>query len=143
MTQLTRPSRPLNVLISEPQGIVGEDQFERPRAYLPYVWAVLKTHYEETSQLGTCRWLSPVWNGGLGDDVLTRYGDIPIDVLGLSCYTWNWRIQCSIAEAVKAAHPLCLVVAGGPDPDYKDPEFFERHPYVDAIAVKDGTCQGG
>lgn len=28
MTQLTRPSRPLNVLISEPQGIVGEDQFE-------------------------------------------------------------------------------------------------------------------
>lgn len=138
MTQLTRPSRPLNVLISEPQGIVGEDQFERPRAYLPYVWAVLKTHYEETSQLGTCRWLSPVWNGGLGDDVLARYGDIPIDVLGLSCYTWNWRIQCSIAEAVKAAHPLCLVVAGGPDPDYKDPEFFERHPYVDAIAVKDG-----
>lgn len=42
-------TRPLNVLISEPQGVVGEMQFERPRAYLPYVWAVLKTYYEEHS----------------------------------------------------------------------------------------------
>lgn len=135
---LDRSGRQLNVLISEPQGIVGENQFERPRAYLPYVWAVLKTYYDETSELRTCRWLTPVWDGGLGDDVLARYGDTPIDVLGLSCYTWNWRIQCSIAEAVKSVHPHCLIIAGGPDPDYKDPHFFDRHPYIDAIALKDG-----
>lgn len=131
-------TRPLNVLISEPQGVVGEMQFERPRAYLPYVWAVLKTYYEEHSPTGAWRWLDPVWMGGLGEEVLARYGDEPIDLLGLSCYTWNWRIQCSIAAAVKEANPACLIVAGGPDPDYKDPLFFERYPYIDAIAIKDG-----
>lgn len=131
-------TRPLNVLISEPQGVAGENQFERPRAYLPYVWAVLKTYYEAHSEHAACHWLEPVWMGGLGDEVLTRYDGKRIDVLGLSCYTWNWRIQCSIAEAVKESNPACVVVAGGPDPDYKDPLFFERYPFIDAIAIKDG-----
>lgn len=131
-------SGPLNVLISEPQGVAGENQFERPRPYLPYVWAVLKTYYEEHSEAADCRWLDPVWMGGTGEEVLARYDGERIDVLGLSCYTWNWRIQCGIAAVVKASNPACVVVAGGPDPDYKDPRFFERYPFIDAIAIKDG-----
>ena len=61
-----------------------------------------------------------------------------IDVLGLSCYTWNWRLQCAIAAEVKRSDPDCFVVVGGPEPDYKDPAFFRLNPAIDAIAVKDG-----
>src|ERR1700674_3153184 len=91
-----------NVLISEPQGLTGELQYERPHSYLPYVWAILKTYYEEHARGASCRWLEPIWMGGFGEDVLRPYEDYRIDVLGLSCYTWNWQMQCSIAQAAKA-----------------------------------------
>jgi putative methyltransferase len=35
-------------------------------------------------------------------------------------------------------NPACLVIAGGPEPDYKDPDFFRKHPYIDVIVVQDG-----
>jgi putative methyltransferase len=60
------------------------------------------------------------------------------DVLGLSCYTWNWELQCEIALRIKKRNPRCLVVAGGPHPDYKDPGFFKKYPFIDMVAVKDG-----
>ena len=72
------------------------------------------------------------------DVLLEPYGDTPIDVLGVSCYTWNSKLQYALASRVKARYPNCLVIAGGPDPDYKDSEFFRRHPFIDIVAVKDG-----
>ncbi len=34
--------------------------------------------------------------------------------------------------------PDCLIVAGGPDPDYKNTDLFGQHPYLDAVVVQDG-----
>jgi putative methyltransferase len=130
-------SEPMHVLDTESHGMADELQCERPRWYLPYVWAILKTYYEEHGST-TCQWLEPIWMGGSGRNMLRPYDGTRIDVVGLSCYTWNWEVQRSIAQSVKLLHPDCLVVAGGPEPDYKDPLFFVRNPYIDAIAVKDG-----
>lgn len=121
------------VLISEPQFM------EMGVPSLPIMWGVLKTYWEHH---GTGRdhihWLAPIHYMGNVGALLRPYWGMPVDVLGLSCYAWNWDLQCEIARAVKAAQPQCLVVAGGPEPDYKDRNFFQMHPYIDMIAVKDG-----
>ncbi len=107
--------------------------------YLPYVWGVLKTWHEQQSRLAhRWNWLAPIYRYGAPHHLLQGYLDGPIDILGLSCYTWNWKLQCEIAAIVKARHPNCLIVAGGPQPDFSDPEFFSKHPFIDCIAVKDG-----
>jgi putative methyltransferase len=124
-------ARPI-VLVSEPHA------FENPSPFLPYMWAILKSHWERHGDADAYHWLPPIFFNRDPDALLAPYGGASIDVLGLSCYTWNFRLQCALAERVKRANPGCLVVAGGPEPDYKDPAFFQKYPYIDAIAVKDG-----
>jgi putative methyltransferase len=122
-----------NVLISEPQ------LMEMGIPYLPVMWGILKTYWERLGPGGDdVTWLPPIHRMGDATSLLSAYGDTPIHVLGLSCYTWNWRLQLQIAQQVKSRHPDCLIIAGGPEPDYKDPAFFARYPCIDMIAVKDG-----
>jgi putative methyltransferase len=120
------------ILISEPHAV------ENPAPFIPYMWAILKSHWEHHEDEDLYAWLDPIYRNDVPSAVLAPYRHSAIDVLGLSCYTWNWRLQCGIAREVKARHPNCLVVAGGPEPDYKDPDFFKKHPDIDIIAVKDG-----
>ena len=122
-----------SILISEPQ------LMEMGLPYLPIMWGILKTYWErEGGAPDAFDWPDPIHHMGEVDALLAPYDLSRIAVLGLSCYTWNWHLQCRIAARVKAANPACLIVAGGPEPDFKDPHFFERHPYIDMIAVKDG-----
>src|SRR5262249_31680874 len=98
-----------------------------------------KSYYERHGRdPGVCHWLPPLFRRGDAAQLLSPYRATPIHVLGLSCYTWNWALQVSIARQVKAENPDCLVVAGGPDPDYKDPEFFRKYPDIDVVVVNDG-----
>ena len=61
-----------------------------------------------------------------------------IDILGLSCYTWNWKVQMQMARRAKAENPNCLVVIGGPHCDYSNDEFFIKYPYIDIIVKQEG-----
>ncbi len=129
-----RASRPVRVLISEPQ----LRSYGLP--YLPVMWGILKTYWESHgSGAEHVNWLAPIHRmDPPADSLAGALDDGPIDVLGLSCYTWNWRLQTEIASLVKSRHPSCLVIVGGPHPDYSDPSFFDRHPAIDAVVVKDG-----
>jgi putative methyltransferase len=120
------------VLISEPNAT------DTPAPFLPYMWAILKSYWERHGDADYFWWLDPIFQNAAPAALFGPYERQPIDVLGLSCYTWNWRIQCEIAKLVKARNPNTLVIAGGPHPDYKDPQFFLKHPYIDLIALKDG-----
>ncbi len=131
-------SRRLTILISEPQGITDPTQFDNAKPYLPYIWAIMKSYWELHGDGPEHEWLDPIWRHQPVEDALAGYSVESIDVLGLSCYTWNWKLQCAIARYVKSRNPDCYVVAGGPEPDYKNPAFFAEHPYIDAVAVKDG-----
>jgi len=124
---------PLNVLICEPQ----LRSYNLP--YLPALWGVLKTYWEKnTAHPGMVNWMPPVHMMESPEIIVDRFRGQQIDILGLSCYTWNWRLQCEIAKLIKVDHPECLIVAGGPHPDYKDPSFFGEHPAIDAVVVKHG-----
>ena len=123
---------PLTVLISEPQ------LKEMGVPFLPTMWGILKSYWEKCAgDPRPVNWLPPIYRMAEPAVLLDAYS-ARIDVLGLSCYTWNWRVQCQIAEIVKLDNPECLVVIGGPEPDYSDPEFFLKHPYIDAVVIKDG-----
>jgi len=124
--------RQKTILISEPQSIGA-------LPYLPYMWGVLKTYCEREAGLdGAFRWLNPIYDRATAEQLLSPYDGVPVDVIGLSCYMWNWSLQCRLAQLIKERWPDCLVVAGGPHPDYKDPAFFEKHPFIDVIVVQDG-----
>lgn len=120
------------VLISEPSALAQVP-------FVPYVSAVLKSWWRRNAESPDAfEWLDPIYLKAGAEELLAPYDDRQIDVLGLSCYTWNWALQCQLARLVKARNPECLVVAGGPHPDYKNPAFFREHPEIDVVVVKDG-----
>src|SRR5262245_2952736 len=94
-TELTG-SRRKTVLISEPHAV------ENPAPFLPYIWAILKSYWERHGDdAGHYEWQPPIFLNRDTDALLRPYEDVTIDVLGLSCYTWNWARQCDIARRVK------------------------------------------
>jgi putative methyltransferase len=122
---------PLRILISEPHAPGS--------VVLPYVSSVLRSWCDHHSAAPEAfEWLEPIWLRDTAEGDLDDYCQAQPDILGLSCYTWNWELQCKVARWAKRRNPHCLVVAGGPDPDYKDPDFFRTHSYIDMIVVKDG-----
>lgn len=120
-----------NILISTPNYIDS-------LVYLPYVHALLKNFSEKDSKIvENYNWLEPIFLNNSAENLLAgREGQI--DVLGLSCYLWNWSLQLEIAKRVKEANPSCLVVMGGPHPDWKDEEFFQKYPQIDIIVKNEG-----
>ncbi len=61
-----------------------------------------------------------------------------VDVLGLSCYIWNWEYNIALARAVRAAFPQCLIVLGGPHVPNRSDGFFETYPFIDLLAHYEG-----
>ena len=119
------------VLISE---INATDQF-----FLPYVSSILKSYWQRHSAAPEAyEWLEPLWIRSDAEGDLDLCLTETPDIVGLSCYTWNWDLQLKVARWARQRNPACLVVAGGPDPDYKDPRFFEKYPEIDIVVVRDG-----
>lgn len=128
-----RRTDPLGVLICEPQLV----SYGLP--YLPVMWGVLKTYWEgHAPHPEMVRWHDPIHEMLEPERLVEPYLDQKLDVVGLSCYTWNWRLQLRVAQLLRESHPDCFIVAGGPHPDYRDTGFFEKHPWIDAVVVKDG-----
>lgn len=60
------------------------------------------------------------------------------DILGLSCYVWNWSYNMALAKAVRQRYPDCLIVLGGPNVPDRSEDFFLDHPYVDLLVHGEG-----
>ena len=62
------------------------------------------------------------------------------DVIGFSCFIWNWNINLKIAKAIKKLYPECLIVFGGQQQPLADriEDFFENHSYVDILVHGEG-----
>lgn len=107
--------------------------------FLPYIYGVLKTHCEETQVIReNYQWLKPIYKRSQMSEIDKICTDHEISILGLSCYVWNFQLQIEIAKKVKGAYSDCLVVAGGPEPDWNDPDFFKKYPEIDVVVMQDG-----
>lgn len=60
------------------------------------------------------------------------------DILGISCYVWNWELSTQLAKAVKKKRPACVVILGGPHVPDNDDKFFDKYPYVDITVHGEG-----
>ncbi|MFD9440604.1 B12-binding domain-containing radical SAM protein [Streptomyces sp. NPDC060006] len=60
------------------------------------------------------------------------------DVVGLSSYIWNWEYNRALAQAIRTAHPECLIVMGGPQVPVDSEEFFRENPMVDIAVHHEG-----
>jgi len=101
--------------------------------YLPYIWGRLKTYVEcDYDKHVNVEWLDPLYFHEIPDDIPE------CDVLGLSCYVWNWEKNLEIARISKQLNPNCFVIAGGPQVPYNQKNFFELYPEIDAVCYSEG-----
>lgn len=61
-----------------------------------------------------------------------------IDILGISCYMWNWNLSMTLAERVKAANPGCIIIIGGPSIPNDASKVFNDYPFIDILCYGEG-----
>ena len=108
------------------------------RVYLPTTFLNLKTYVEHQAQLNNIEWLDPLFRNRPLEEMVKGINFNDVDVLGLSCYEWNWQLNTKIASYAKKINPEIKVVAGGPHPDYKNPKFWDQYPMIDIVVHHDG-----
>jgi len=69
------------------------------------------------------------------------FNQIP-DIVGLSNYTWNERLNCAIIKRIKEINPKVVTVMGGPSFDRESldwvQQFFNDRPQLDFYIVDEG-----
>ena len=70
------------------------------------------------------------------EKMMARVGSA--DILGISCYVWNWELSVKLAEAVKKKNKNCLVIFGGPHVPKNDKDFFMKYPFIDLLCHGEG-----
>ena len=60
------------------------------------------------------------------------------DVVIVSFYIWSSKYCFRFCDLLKKANPDIKILAGGPDLDWRDKEFFNKYPYIDFIVVGEG-----
>jgi radical SAM superfamily enzyme YgiQ (UPF0313 family) len=65
------------------------------------------------------------------------------DVVLVSFYIWSSKYCFRFCDLLKQANPNIKILAGGPELDWRDKEFFTKYPYIDFIVVGEGeiACQ--
>ena len=60
------------------------------------------------------------------------------DVALLSLYIWNKNYCYKLAKKLKEANPNIKIIVGGPELDWRDPDFLSKHPYIDSMCINEG-----
>jgi len=108
--------------------------------YMPYIYGLLRRMCDVDPYLKEeLNWSHPIYLNLTPDKLLKDYDLQSIDVLGLSCYTWNRKLNYKIAECVKKANPSCIIIEGGPEPDSEDHPnaYLNKYSLVDIIVKRE------
>jgi putative methyltransferase len=109
------------------------------QVYLPYSsgvvlsYAFSKPHIKENYEL--IDWL--YYRDSI-ESMVERIEDP--DIVGFSCFVWNWQMNLKVAKIIKEKYPECLIVFGGQQQPLADrvEDFFDNHPYVDILVHGEG-----
>jgi 2-(S-pantetheinyl)-carbapenam-3-carboxylate methyltransferase len=106
-------------------------------AFLPYLWGTLRAYAEQFADLRNSVVFAPaVWRMAPLDELLDDVG--APDICGIGLYAWNARNSLRLGRALKARHPACRIVCGGPQVPNQSTAFLDRHPYVDLCVHGEG-----
>lgn len=70
------------------------------------------------------------WQNESAADIIKQIKDP--HVLMCSCYVWNWDRTYSVIKWVKKNYPECLIIIGGPEPEYTV-EWMQKHLEIDIL----------
>ena len=105
--------------------------------YLPYtvglLWSYV-TQYEVIKE--NYRLYDMLFRRENLQDAVKHYKNC--DVLFVSFYIWSSQYCYKFCKLIKEANPNIKIIAGGPDLDWRDKDFFLKHPYIDFIVVGEG-----
>ncbi len=62
------------------------------------------------------------------------------DVIGLSCYIWNWNIIQELIVELPKVLPNVDIWLGGPEVSFNAPEILEKYPQLKGIMVGEGEA---
>ena len=106
---------------------------------LPYstglIWSYCLTIKDITDNYRLADWF---WWREDPELILDRI-DSP-DVIGFSCFVWNWNYNVKLAKEIKKRWPDCTIVFGGWQQATADrnESFFKNYPFVDIVAHGEG-----
>ncbi|MBQ7777004.1 MAG: DUF4080 domain-containing protein [Lachnospiraceae bacterium] len=62
------------------------------------------------------------------------------DVIGLSCYIWNWSMMQELLQELPKLLPGVPIWLGGPEVSFDGPQILEKYPMVTGIMVGEGEA---
>ena len=62
------------------------------------------------------------------------------DVVGFSCYIWNWRLVQELLEELPKLLPDIDLWLGGPEVSHAPEKVLEEHPFVTGIMLGEGEA---
>ena len=105
--------------------------------FIPYAYGLLRSYSRQDQRIvETYKWREPLTRIEAVKTTVARINGP--DILGASCYIWNYYQQLAIAKQVKAKYPDCRVIFGGPHVPDASHGFFKEHPYVDVLVHGEG-----
>lgn len=108
--------------------------------YVPIVNYYLLEHYDHYGKhRDAYSWGRPIMTKTFEQADSETFVDAPPDVIGISVYIWNRNELFEFARQVKLKYPDCVVVAGGPQPEYEFfDDFWQQYSYVDYVVPAQG-----
>ena len=108
------------------------------QVYLPYSVGVLKAFVDQNIKIKeNYHFKEFIFLREDVSNMIKKVGQV--DILGISCYIWNWRLSLKLAEEVRKLNPDCMIILGGPHvPNKVDEEFFKSYPFVDMTMHGEG-----
>jgi radical SAM superfamily enzyme YgiQ (UPF0313 family) len=98
--------------------LVQVNHFYGKNGFLPYSAGMVQASAQEVPEISAAFEFLPIVYGR--HDALGLARKLPrLDVLGLSCYIWNWEWSLAFARAVRSINRDCLIVMGGPQVPHK------------------------
>jgi radical SAM superfamily enzyme YgiQ (UPF0313 family) len=124
----------ISVLYSNPAA-------EERQVWLPYAWGRFREYcdYQSNHDLTQVKWLPPLIEGWFDVNRLLEEHNLKnVDVLLLSFYVWNEERQLEIAKRARAENPNVLILAGGPQAQYKPHQNTKAYEVCDWITPWEG-----
>ena len=83
------------------------------QVYLPYSAGVLESFVKQNKEIkDSFDFKEFIFLRENVSNMVNKIGYV--DILGISCYVWNWRISLKLAEKVREKNPNCMIFLGGP-----------------------------
>ena len=108
------------------------------QVYLPYSAGVLKSFVIQKKNIrDNYHFKEFIFLKENVSSMISKIGQT--DILGFSCYLWNWRTSLKLAEEARKKNPDCMIFLGGPQvPDDINEDFFKKYPFVDMTMHGEG-----